>query len=196
MVLGGLWHGAQWTFVIWGLYHGVGLVVERMAVARRERPVEQRSVRTEALREQLGLQTSHGDVRHIGSGDAGSVDTEIVEQPRRERKQNLWLGRVITFNFVTLGWILFHCQTFADFWDYIRRLVTAWGSSGQVNWLIIVTIVAGIGAQYLPRKVGLMLEYRASLLPPALQGIGLGLFLLLINILGPQGIAPFIYFRF
>jgi D-alanyl-lipoteichoic acid acyltransferase DltB (MBOAT superfamily) len=25
MVLGGLWHGANWTFVIWGLLHGIGL---------------------------------------------------------------------------------------------------------------------------------------------------------------------------
>jgi alginate O-acetyltransferase complex protein AlgI len=25
----GLWHGASWTFVVWGLYHGVFLVVER-----------------------------------------------------------------------------------------------------------------------------------------------------------------------
>jgi alginate O-acetyltransferase complex protein AlgI len=25
----GLWHGASWTFVIWGLYHGIFLVLER-----------------------------------------------------------------------------------------------------------------------------------------------------------------------
>ena len=25
----GLWHGARWTFVVWGLYHGVFLVLER-----------------------------------------------------------------------------------------------------------------------------------------------------------------------
>ena len=25
MVLGGLWHGASWTFVIWGLLHGIGV---------------------------------------------------------------------------------------------------------------------------------------------------------------------------
>ena len=31
MVLGGLWHGAAWTFVIWGLYHGLLLVVSRAA---------------------------------------------------------------------------------------------------------------------------------------------------------------------
>jgi len=28
MVLGGLWHGAAWTFVIWGAFHGLGLVCE------------------------------------------------------------------------------------------------------------------------------------------------------------------------
>ncbi len=29
MLLGGLWHGANWTFVIWGTYHGVLLAFER-----------------------------------------------------------------------------------------------------------------------------------------------------------------------
>ena len=29
MVLGGLWHGAAWTFVAWGALHGVGLCVGR-----------------------------------------------------------------------------------------------------------------------------------------------------------------------
>jgi alginate O-acetyltransferase complex protein AlgI len=30
MFLGGLWHGAAWTFVVWGLIHGFGLVVEHV----------------------------------------------------------------------------------------------------------------------------------------------------------------------
>jgi len=29
MLLGGLWHGANWTFVVWGAYHGVLLGFER-----------------------------------------------------------------------------------------------------------------------------------------------------------------------
>lgn len=29
MVLGGLWHGAAWTFVLWGVFHGAWLVVHR-----------------------------------------------------------------------------------------------------------------------------------------------------------------------
>ena len=29
MLLGGLWHGASWTFVVWGGLHGLGLCLER-----------------------------------------------------------------------------------------------------------------------------------------------------------------------
>ena len=38
MFLGGLWHGAQWTFVVWGLYHGVllgGYAVVDQVMRRR-----------------------------------------------------------------------------------------------------------------------------------------------------------------
>ena len=31
MLLGGLWHGANWTFVVWGGIHGAGLSLERAA---------------------------------------------------------------------------------------------------------------------------------------------------------------------
>ena len=37
MVLGGLWHGASWNFVIWGALHGGGLAVNR-AWSRRVMP--------------------------------------------------------------------------------------------------------------------------------------------------------------
>ncbi len=30
MALGGLWHGASWNFVLWGLFHGLGLASERI----------------------------------------------------------------------------------------------------------------------------------------------------------------------
>jgi len=30
MLLGGLWHGANWTFVVWGAIHGSGLAFERL----------------------------------------------------------------------------------------------------------------------------------------------------------------------
>lgn len=35
MVLGGLWHGASWTFVIWGALHGLGLAVQHFWRTKR-----------------------------------------------------------------------------------------------------------------------------------------------------------------
>jgi alginate O-acetyltransferase complex protein AlgI len=29
MTLGGLWHGAAWSYAVWGIFHGVGLALER-----------------------------------------------------------------------------------------------------------------------------------------------------------------------
>jgi alginate O-acetyltransferase complex protein AlgI len=37
MLLGGLWHGANWTFVLWGFLHGLALVVHRALRALRSR---------------------------------------------------------------------------------------------------------------------------------------------------------------
>jgi len=35
MLLGGLWHGANWTFVVWGGLHGLYLWVEKYIRDRR-----------------------------------------------------------------------------------------------------------------------------------------------------------------
>ncbi len=38
MLLGGLWHGAAWNFVIWGIYHGLLLIGYRIVFGRAGRP--------------------------------------------------------------------------------------------------------------------------------------------------------------
>jgi D-alanyl-lipoteichoic acid acyltransferase DltB (MBOAT superfamily) len=37
MLLGGLWHGAAWTFVVWGAYQGLALVVGRLVATWADR---------------------------------------------------------------------------------------------------------------------------------------------------------------
>ena len=37
MLLGGLWHGAAWNFVFWGLYHGLILVMHRISLPMLQR---------------------------------------------------------------------------------------------------------------------------------------------------------------
>jgi D-alanyl-lipoteichoic acid acyltransferase DltB (MBOAT superfamily) len=40
MLLCGLWHGAAWTFIMWGAYHGILLIVHRLATVRQAIPEE------------------------------------------------------------------------------------------------------------------------------------------------------------
>jgi alginate O-acetyltransferase complex protein AlgI len=39
MLLGGLWHGASWTFVVWGAYHGLLLAIQRVIPTGWDRPL-------------------------------------------------------------------------------------------------------------------------------------------------------------
>ncbi len=46
MVLGGLWHGANWTFVLWGFWHGGWLALERYTGMARAPKTAARIART------------------------------------------------------------------------------------------------------------------------------------------------------
>ena len=149
MLLGGLWHGAAWTFVVWGGIHGAGLAVER---AVGWRPVSRAAT---------------------------------------------WFGRVLTFHVVCLGWIFFRADSFGRAGQMIERLFTAWGGpSPLVTTSVVLAITVGIVGQYLrPEMVAATLDGFRRL--PALAQAGcVGVVLMLINTLGPEGVAPFIYFRF
>ena len=61
----GLWHGASWTFVAWGLYHGLFLVVERMVG---------RSTFSEIVRP-IGHFTDAGDHDRLGPVSSGELST-------------------------------------------------------------------------------------------------------------------------
>ena len=36
MILGGLWHGANWTFMVWGAIHGGALAIQRLLPSRKQ----------------------------------------------------------------------------------------------------------------------------------------------------------------
>jgi alginate O-acetyltransferase complex protein AlgI len=54
MLLGGLWHGAAWHFIVWGGLHGVALAVHRMATGLTVSSVE-RERKPGPLRQALGI---------------------------------------------------------------------------------------------------------------------------------------------
>jgi alginate O-acetyltransferase complex protein AlgI len=157
MLLGGLWHGAAWNFVVWGGIHGVGQVIGH---ARRDRRAER------------GL-------------------PEPEETPRRRAAE-----RFVTFHIVCLGWIFFRAGSIGGAFAMLKGLVTQWGPAPLVTLPVLGAIALGVGVQYLPHRPAELLMSRFSRLKPAVQGAVLGASLLIITTLGPQGVAPFIYFQF
>jgi alginate O-acetyltransferase complex protein AlgI len=149
MLLGGLWHGAAWTFVVWGGIHGLGLAVERATGWRPTTPAAQ------------------------------------------------WLGRILTFHVVCFAWVFFRADSFGRAGDVLARLFTAWGApSPLVTTSVVLAILVGILGQYLrPGALAAALTGFQRLAMPV-QAACFGVALMLINTLGPEGVAPFIYFRF
>jgi alginate O-acetyltransferase complex protein AlgI len=50
MLLGGLWHGAAWTFVVWGMFHGTILVIYRaLRIDERLKALEKGKLATMAI---------------------------------------------------------------------------------------------------------------------------------------------------
>jgi hypothetical protein len=105
-------------------------------------------------------------------------------------------ARFVTFQVVCLGWLFFRADTLGNAFAMLSRLVVGWGPSPLVTPLAVLAIGAGIASQYLPddwltRGLAFFADRR-----PVVQGGILGLVLLAITTLGPQGVAPFIYYRF
>jgi alginate O-acetyltransferase complex protein AlgI len=88
----GIWHGAAWHFLVWGLYHGVLMVGHRLWTQGVRRPV---LARWPDL-----LEGRRGVVLHYGGSLAGGL---------------------LTFSLVTLGWGLF-VMPFSRFVFMLGRL--------------------------------------------------------------------------
>lgn len=153
MLLGGIWHGAGWKFLMWGALHGGGLAIERMA------------------------------------------------EPWIGRRPSSLLGQaastVLVFHFVCLGWIFFRAADFEMASFYLSGLGGGWsGGLRQAQPFVVALIVIGLAGQFIPAR---LLERSADALgrmPVWCQGAIAGLGAAAIDALGPEGIAPFIYFQF
>jgi len=164
MFLGGLWHGAAGTFVVWGAFHGAGMGIERHWQETREK--------------------------------RRPPNYESIAAPSAAAARR-WLGRLATFHFVCIGWVFFRAQTVDQALEMLWRSLTAWGGgTDAVNGLLLLTIAAALAAQFIPRVATANIQADASRLPIWVQGSIFGLWLVVVDVLGPEGLAPFIYFQF
>ena len=122
---------------------------------------------------------------------------EHGEQTEPGTAARLALARFVTFQLVCFGWLLFRADTMGTVGEMLSRLLSGWlQPSPLVTPLAALAIAAGIASQYVPDGwLGRVKEVFAAR-RPVVQGGILGLVLLAITTFGPQGVAPFIYYRF
>ncbi|GMA51188.1 hypothetical protein GCM10025857_25450 [Alicyclobacillus contaminans] len=86
MAISGLWHGAAWHFVLWGVYHGLGLVWMRY----------------------------YGHWKKSGQAPEFlarvTIGTAGLKRPHIAGIRDV-LSILATFQFVCFGWILFYCPS-------------------------------------------------------------------------------------
>jgi alginate O-acetyltransferase complex protein AlgI len=155
MVLGGLWHGASWTFVIWGALHGLYLIVHRQwsalgwALIRR-------------LRQTLAWR---------------------------------WIARLLLFHAVCLGWVFFRAPSFHIAFTVLHRL-TAPGMLTLATGPVVLALALGLAGQFQPLRWRKALECELGRWPALLRGAAFAATISAIEMLGPSGVVPFIYFQF
>ena len=149
MLLGGLWHGAAWTFIAWGALHGAVQAVERVW-------------------------------RHFRDGKAGLPH---------------WLGVIVTFHIVCLGWILFRAESF-DLALQMLQGLTRMAPVLALTPFLLALIAGGIAMHWLPPRAVEGLAVRLKAAPAITLGVLVGIMILLVEAMRPDGVAPFIYFQF
>ncbi len=107
-----------------------------------------------------------------------------------------WLGRLVTFHLVCLAWVFFRATSFQNAIDVLRRIADVTGAHRPFNWKVAAVIVGSLAIQVGPRGVGAKVQVFFSRRSFWVQALILAGVLTLIDLLGPAGVAPFIYFRF
>ena len=100
MLLGGLWHGANWTFVVWGGLHGFYLWVEKFF----------KDITTK--RSPLANEDALPGISH-------NVPAKPV--PAKKTIKTFFLA-LLTFFLVNVTWVFFRSDTFTKAWNLLKSM--------------------------------------------------------------------------
>lgn len=171
MLLGGLWHGASWNFIVWGGLHGLALAIHKWW-SRTLLPAL--SIDTEKLRNTL-------------SRFPLSVSRLIP-----------WL---ITFHFVCFCWIFFRQATFDGSWTMINQIFHSFQPqllpqlvSGY--WEVFALMALGYLLHFVPDSVQTLAEKAVIRMPLIFQALLIVTIIYIVIQVKSSDIQPFIYFQF
>lgn len=166
MLLGGLWHGAAWNFVLWGAWHGAGLAAHRIWTQARSRLVP--------------------DSHESEDSNGNSIQSLC-------RRILAWAA---TMAFVFYGWLLFRADSFAHVMELNYALVNlslpSWAGSYCLNLIVFVLPLIAVQIWQM-RTDCLLAPMRLSRWNRALL---LGVLIIGTVFSWEKDKVPFIYFQF
>ena len=115
---------------------------------------------------------------------------------RREGILKRFLMVFLTLNLVSLAWVLFRAPSMDIVWKYLVSFTNYSTEIQNVTPFIISLLVLGFTMHFTPSDTLARVESGFVRLPPMVQGLIAGIFLVAIESFGREGIAPFIYFQF
>ena len=121
-----------------------------------------------------------------------------IERLFKGKRKSLFpglIGVVVTFHIVCLGWILFRADSFSTAMTFLQGL-TRWAPPTAATPFLVGMIGFGLLMHFLPPRGLERLGGVARFLPSPALGLAIGLMMLVVEAIRPQGIAPFIYFQF
>ncbi|RYF88262.1 MAG: MBOAT family protein, partial [Chitinophagaceae bacterium] len=174
MLLGGLWHGANWTFVVWGALHGFYLWVEKWIQGFRKR-IPPAVIMPEAT---------------------GAVPV----MPKDFKKNNLrnFLLAMVTFVFINVTWVFFRSPDFSSAWQLLVSMFSSVADGEALLTTLAIIKVAVIVfflvlCHWLMRNTSVIAV--ANKMPWWLLGIVWAVLLMLL-IWSQESSSSFIYFQF
>jgi len=127
MLLGGLWHGASWRFVVWGALHGLALALDRMLKHAKMWIRSKLSKGLDKLDEYMLRETAPGTDNKFANW---LVQAKWFMQGWFSLVLSVLLHLVsiiLTFHFVCFCWIFFRAESFDLAWDMIENIYLNFG---------------------------------------------------------------------
>jgi D-alanyl-lipoteichoic acid acyltransferase DltB (MBOAT superfamily) len=176
MLLGGLWHGANWTFVVWGGLHGFYLWMEKAIMDLRQKKFKPVTAAATA------------DVNVL-------VPVKESFKPRNIKNFSIAL---FTFFLVNVTWVFFRSSTFTKAWDVLRSM---FGFSGHSDALLptLSILKVSIIITFMVIAHWLMRNTKVLDLIPKISWWVVGMIWALLVILliwSQESSSSFIYFQF
>ena len=179
MVLGGLWHGAAWTFVVWGALHGVALAATRMWQRAR-----------------VGRKANESGYDRQAAGDATREPADVFQQLAGSDRWWGLAGVLLTFHFVCVAWIFFRAPTLSHASLMLGRIARGSWVIDHISPRVALVIAAAALLHLAPRSWDARVRDAFVRTPALVQGLVLAAFAVGLHLAAGARVEPFVYGQF